>query len=206
MFVMKSFNNILYFKQVCKDCHQALLFCDDLYNKELILTAISSNYMAFEYVPKCFKADFNFALECAKIAPEIITYIDSRLISNPEWVAKAIRVNHKCFFYLSKLNSDVAKDKNLCVLACDLINNVDMIDKSLFDDYGFLYRIISQNCFAITKVIALCNLSKVQKEELCLKAISINEQVFCLLPKEVINDIHFIQRALFANINVKKFL
>lgn len=203
---MKSFSNLLYFKQICKDCHQAVIFCDNLYNKEMILTAISSNYKAFAYIPKLLKTDFDFTLKCAQIAPEIIDYVDSRLLYNQRWITQAVKNNHRCFLFLSKHNHSAAKNKTLCVLACDLLDNIDAVDRSLFADFEFLSQIISQNCFAITKVLLNCKLAKTQKEELCLKAIANNEQIFGLLPKEIRNDVHFVQRAIFANVNVKNYL
>lgn len=203
---MKSFNNLLYFKQVCKNCHQAVLFCDNLSNGEMVLTAISSNYRAFEYIPKSLKRDFDFTLRCAKIAPEIINYVDSGLLHNQQWIIMAVKNNHRCFLFLSKLNPNVAKNKSLCILACDLLENIDAIDPLLFTDYEFLSRIISQNYWAIAKVLCHCKLTMTQKQGLCLKAITINEQIFCCLPEEIRNDVHFVQRAIFANVNVKNYL
>lgn len=203
---MKNFNNKTYLKYICKDCYPAILFCNDLNNKEIVYTAISSNYRAFACVSKALKSDFDFTLRCAKISPQIVKYVSTCLLKNNVWLLKSIKNNSECFLYLSKINPEITINQQFCYWACENLVNIDVFAKSIFQDYDFLLKLISKNCFAIEKILKHCDMDISQKEKLCLEALSICEQVFCVLPPEIKQSQNFVQRAIFANIKVKNYL
>lgn len=204
--IMKSLNNLIYLKQVCKDCHSAILFCDSLNDKQIILGAVLQNFKTFAYIPESYKRDFDFALDCAKISPQIIKYVNSSLAFDKEWQTRAIKNNRECFYWLAMVCPDIAKDKATCYLACDLLTNIDAFDKTLFGDYNFLSNIISKNCFALEKILNLCSLSPDQVANLCLIAIASSEATFNIIPNYLKRDARFVQRAIFTNVKVKNYL
>ncbi len=203
---MKNFNNKTYLKYICKDCYPAILFCDDKNNKDLLYTAISSNYRVFACVSRELKSDFDFTLRCAQISPQIVKYVSTCLLTNDVWLLKSIKNNCECFLYLSKINPAITTNKQFCYFACENLANVDEFDRSIFQDYDFLLKLISKNCFAIEKILKYCEMDISKKENICLEALSICEQVFCVLPQEIKQNGNFIQRAIFANIKVKNYL